>query len=262
MGERWRDAVERVVRTELCIKSGITDALTSSAQVDSECLTILNETTSSPSYPGMISVYRTHMVCWEVREDQGHVLAQNGLHFPRGDEQDQDALSKGMPFNCHFMTQRSKRGAIKRMYWRWVPFFEAQKLQRFINMGEATADERWAKYAFQKEGVVQFPPTETALAILLRRCGIDVTKFGTGKFRTLHAFWLDLTDKDSLLQMSGGRPLRLSDATVVRVRHQPDQDNMQVLVKEAKVATSEGDEKTKVSRKLLTRRMLQGESWE
>ena len=31
-----------------------------------------------------------------------------------------------------------------------MPFFEAQKLQRFVNLGEATADERWAKYAFQR----------------------------------------------------------------------------------------------------------------
>ena len=43
---------------------------------------------------------------------------------------------------------------------------------------------------------MQFPPTETALMILLRRCGVDVDQFGTDRYRTLKEFWLDLTAKE------------------------------------------------------------------
>ena len=68
---------------------------------------------------------------------------------------------------------------------------------------------------------MQFPPTQTALRILLSRCGIDVDKFGTGQYRTLEDFWLDLTAKESLLQMSKGHPLRLANSTVVRVCWKP-----------------------------------------
>eukprot|EP00435_Cladocopium_sp_Y103_P038416 s760_g10.t1 len=155
-----------------------------------------------------------HTHGWEVEPHRGDALRENGLIFP--DPESSPASSSpgsALPFNSHFTT-KSRNGSGKKIFWRWVPFFEAQKLQRFVNLGEATADERWAKYAFQKEGVVQFPPTETALMILLRRCGIDVEKFGTERYRSLRDFWLDLTAKESLLHMSGGKPLRLADSTV------------------------------------------------
>lgn len=238
------------------IRVGIIDALTPSAKREQDCLTVLTETTMSPSYPGMASIYRTHMVCWEVQPERGDVLSQNGLTFPMdesGGERPSSSNHPGLPFQCHFCTFRNGTG--KKIFWRWVPYAAAQKLQRFVNLGEATADERWAKYAFQKEGVVQFPPTETALLILLRRCGIDVEKFGTGRYRTMKEFWLDLTAKESLLQMSGGKPLRLADSTVVRLKwRQPGDSRFQVLVKEIKNSGGR--------RKLLTRRMLNGETWE
>lgn len=195
------------------------------------------------------------MVSWEVEPHRGDALRENGLIFP--DPESSPASSSpgsALPFNSHFTT-KSRNGSGKKIFWRWVPFFEAQKLQRFVNLGEATADERWAKYAFQKEGVVQFPPTETALMILLRRCGIDVEKYGTERYRPLRDFWLDLTAKESLLYMSGGKPLRLADSTVVRLKWRPPGERgYQVLVKEIK--NSNGKQK------LLTRRMLQGETWE
>lgn len=253
--EHWRSAVMRILSNELCIRTHLTEALTPAAKRDEDCLTVLTETTMSPSYPGMPSVYRTHMVSWEVEPHRGDALRENGLIFP--DPESSPASSSpgsALPFNSHFTT-KSRNGSGKKIFWRWVPFFEAQKLQRFVNLGEATADERWAKYAFQKEGVVQFPPTETALMILLRRCGIDVEKYGTERYRPLRDFWLDLTAKESLLYMSGGKPLRLADSTVVRLKWRPPGERgYQVLVKEIK--NSNGKQK------LLTRRMLQGETWE
>jgi len=250
--EHWRSAVMRIFQSELCIRHSIIEALTPAASREKDCLTVLTETTMSPSYPGMPSVYRTHMVCWEVDPEQLSVLESNGLTFPEGETLSASS-SSGLPFGCHFVTHRNGTG--KKIFWRWVPFFEAQKLQRFVNLGEATADERWARYAFQKEGVVQFPPTETALMILLRRCGIDVAKFGTERYKSLREFWLDLTGKESLLQMSKGKPLRLADSTVVRLRWRPPGERaFQVLVKE--ILNGNG------RRKLLTRRMLHGETWE
>jgi len=252
--EHWRSAVMRILSNELCIRTGLVEALTPAYKDDKACLTVLTETTMSPSYPGMPSVYRTHLVSWEVEAHRADALRENGLMFP--DPESSPASSSpgsALPFNCHFVTSRNGTG--KKIFWRWVPFFEAQKLQRFVNLGEATADERWAKYAFQKEGVVQFPPTETALMILLRRCGIDVDKFGTERYRPLKDFWLDLTAKESLLHMSGGKPLRLADSTVVRLKWRPQGERgYQVLVKEIKNGNGK--------RKMLTRRMLHGETWE
>eukprot|EP00930_Biecheleria_cincta_P052267 TRINITY_DN3751_c0_g2_i1.p1 TRINITY_DN3751_c0_g2~~TRINITY_DN3751_c0_g2_i1.p1 ORF type:complete len:1658 (-),score=286.43 TRINITY_DN3751_c0_g2_i1:137-5110(-) len=263
--ETWRSAAKRVLRRELGVQGELLSALKPSALNDEECLTILTETTSSPSYPGMDSVYRTHMVYWEVEESRRDALDDNGFLYPYHEEGTRSSglvsTSSGssgksvesLPFNCHFTTMRTiSVKTPKKLFWRWVPCAEAQGLQRFINMGEATADERWAKYAFQKEGVVQFPPTQAALRILLSRCGIDVDKFGTGQYRSLEDFWLDLTAKESLLQMSKGQPLRLANSTVVRVvwkltgKREP-----LILVKD------------KNSRKkLLTRRMLLEETWE
>eukprot|EP00930_Biecheleria_cincta_P052266 TRINITY_DN3751_c0_g1_i2.p1 TRINITY_DN3751_c0_g1~~TRINITY_DN3751_c0_g1_i2.p1 ORF type:complete len:1026 (-),score=156.55 TRINITY_DN3751_c0_g1_i2:137-3214(-) len=263
--ETWRSAAKRVLRRELGVQRELLSALKPSALNDKECLKILTETTPSPSYPGMDSVYRTHMVCWEVEESRRDALDDNGFLYPYHDEGmisteyistssgDSSKSVERLPFNCHFTTMRTMGVKTpKKLFWRWVPCAEAQALQRFVNMGEATADERWAKYAFRKEGVVQFPPTQAALRILLSRCGIDVDKFGTGQYRTLEDFWLDLTAKESLLQMSKGQPLRLANSTVVRVCWKPagKQESL-VLVKD------------KNSRKkLLTRRMLFEETWE
>lgn len=265
--ESWRSAARRVLRRELGVEGGLLEAMKPSALNDEECLTILTETTPSPSYPGMDSVYRTHMVYWEVEESRHDALDANGLLYPYHDGEEgirstglvsTSSCSSGksferLPFNCHFTTMRTMGVKTpKKLFWRWVPCVEAQGLQRFTNMPEATADERWAKYAFQKEGVVQFPPTQTALRILLSRCGIDVDKFGTERYRSLEDFWLDLTAKESLLQMSKGQPLRLANSTVVRVCWKPTgKHESLVLVKD------------KQSRKkLLTRRMLLEETWE
>merc|ERR1712113_1258035 len=106
-------------------------------------------------------------------------------------------------FGCDFVTDKeTKRGRTKRIFWKWTSELEAQQVQTsFLNMKEATADERWAKYAFQEDGVVAYPPSETALAILFRRCGIDVHLFGQGKYKALRDFYLELTNQDCFLQM-------------------------------------------------------------
>eukprot|EP00931_Biecheleriopsis_adriatica_P049678 TRINITY_DN28740_c0_g1_i1.p1 TRINITY_DN28740_c0_g1~~TRINITY_DN28740_c0_g1_i1.p1 ORF type:complete len:1780 (+),score=334.12 TRINITY_DN28740_c0_g1_i1:386-5341(+) len=276
--ESWRKSVSRILKNELCVEDedAFLETLTETAKRD-DCLTILTEYANSPSYPGMPSKYRTHMVCWDVRDEKTAALTESGLFFPPDLMRVEAGTTSStfsqtlsqysstsserqekIPFRWHFITlkRRGNKGPLrkaKKLYWRWVPTFEAMKLQRFVNMGEATADERWAKYAFQKEGVVQFPPTETALCILLRRCGIDLHKFGKDGYMSLKDFWLDLTSKESLLQMSGGQPLRLADSTVVRLKWKPyGESAYHVLVRET----------DKKKRKLLTRRKLNGETWE
>lgn len=140
------------------------------------------------------------MVCWEIREECGGCgpLLEVGL---------------GGSFSA-----AGSGGAAGRS-WRWVPRAEAVGLhRRFLNMGDGTPDERWARYAFQKDGIVQFPPTEAALEALLRRCGLDADRFGTGGYGSLGAFWGELTTQESYLEMRGGRPLRVMDVVVVRLR--------------------------------------------
>eukprot|EP00913_Durusdinium_trenchii_P019542 g18370.t1 len=100
---------------------------------------VLTETTMSPSYPGMPSVYRTHMVSWEIEPRRLDALRESGLVFPESDSSPTSspgsAGTPALPFNSHFAT--NKNGTKKQFFWRWVPFFEAQKLQRFVNLGEA-----------------------------------------------------------------------------------------------------------------------------
>jgi len=147
-------------------------------------------------------------------------------------------------------------------------------MQKFLNMGEATVDERWARYAYQTNGMVRYPPSAEALAILLRRCGIDISKFGTGTYKPLRDFWLELTNEESFLQMSNCKPVRVAEATFVRLQWRQSSENgtdatgekekkekpkTYVLVQ---VREERPDGKVTERKKLLSTRKGKEETWE
>jgi len=207
--EPWVKAVMRTVVDELNLPE---EKFILSLRQDTENHRVVEETMVSPSYPGMFTFYRTHLVEWEIREDQMSTYIDHGLPI----DTEKRVLN---PHNSDFVTTKLGGKVPKRLFWNWVPEAEARRMQRFANMGEATADERWAKYAFQKEGIVQFPHTEAALELLFQRCGLDTTKFGQGAYKSMTDLWIELMNQDTYLQMVSGRPQRVVEMTYVKIRH-------------------------------------------
>jgi len=202
--ESWKQVLFKKIEEEFRMQpKHFMSMLKQSAWKDDVCHRLVEEDMASPSYPGLVSTYRAHMVVWEIREDR--------TDFPGLPA---DRTPRRRPNRCDFTTEvRDARK--KTRCWRWVPEHDAQKAQRFLNMGVKTADEKWARYAFQKEGVVQYPPSLAALGMLLSRCGVDLKQFGKGG---LEQFWLELLNQQGYLQMSMGHPLRITEALFVRLR--------------------------------------------
>jgi hypothetical protein len=220
---------------------------------------IIQETMCSPSYPGLMSYYRTHMVQWEISEECDlEFFKLYGLPF-------KIEARKKNPFNCDFQTKllsekRNKKqsGRQGKLYWAWVPEVEARKLQLWVNLGEADADERWARHSFQREGAVQFPPSEKSLTILLQRCGIDVSRFGSGT-RSLTALWRELTNQEGVLLMHGGQPILAVETVLVLVRWKRKCDsNYDILVQ---MREEHPDGRVNDDQKLLGARKSKEISW-
>eukprot|EP00416_Gambierdiscus_australes_P002921 CAMPEP_0171133264 /NCGR_PEP_ID=MMETSP0766_2-20121228/125962_1 /TAXON_ID=439317 /ORGANISM="Gambierdiscus australes, Strain CAWD 149" /LENGTH=631 /DNA_ID=CAMNT_0011596635 /DNA_START=87 /DNA_END=1982 /DNA_ORIENTATION=- len=225
-GELWRTALARAVDSDLLLtRALLLDSLEPSHRVDAECHMAVRETAVSPSFPGLVCSYNSHLVRWTLKEEQREeVLKFFGLPV---DPDNRDPALLGSDFTTTKFTGDCRK---RTLYWRWLPFSEAQRIQRFVNIGEATADERWAKYAFQKEGAVQFPPTEGALAILLRRCGVETEAFGHGDRCTLHDLWLELANQESHLLMRRGNLQRVVEVTVLKLRWHEAHTESKVLV--------------------------------
>eukprot|EP00747_Dinoflagellata_sp_TGD_P104839 gnl/TRDRNA2_/TRDRNA2_169359_c0_seq1.p1 gnl/TRDRNA2_/TRDRNA2_169359_c0~~gnl/TRDRNA2_/TRDRNA2_169359_c0_seq1.p1 ORF type:complete len:704 (-),score=119.51 gnl/TRDRNA2_/TRDRNA2_169359_c0_seq1:103-2148(-) len=256
-GETWQQAIMRTVATELDLpEEPFLRSLKPSAYSEAECHALLEESMLSPTYPGIFSHYTTHLVEWEICEDCLN-LYSDGFGLPV------NPLKRvGNPYGSDFSTKAAN--GRRTLFWRWVPETEAVRLQAVMHMCEATIDERWAKHAFRKDGIVQFPPSQSALVILLLRCGIDVRSFGSGGHRTLHALWTELSSQESYLQMNAGRPLLVVEATFVRIRWRPHQQHgeeappWQILVQ----LRQEFNGMVTENHKLVSTRKLKEESWD
>jgi hypothetical protein len=255
--ECWEQGLHNVLDEKLGIKQDVLRAHLEAFSADFANAdlwhSVIEETKVSPSYPGLLCHYRTHMVTWEISEDSDlKVFSQYGL--PINLEK-----RKKNPHNCDFETFLSPRyvnGRSKTLYWTWMPEVEARKLQDWVNIGDATRDEMWARQAFQKEGAVQFPPTETALVYLLQRCGIDVQSFGSGPC-SLNSLWRELTNQEGILYMHAGQPTLAMEAIQVRVRRKRNTSS-DIL---AQVREENPDGSVNENCKLLQGRKLKEDSW-
>mmetsp|Transcript_85174 Transcript_85174/g.258523 ORF Transcript_85174/g.258523 Transcript_85174/m.258523 type:complete len:533 (-) Transcript_85174:64-1662(-) len=186
---------------------------------------------------------------------------------------------RGRPHGCDFSTRHAVGGGRgwRMRFWRWVPEGDARELQRYLNMSVRTVDDRWAKYAFQSEGVVQFPPTAKALSILFSRCGVDLNSFGQGKTRTLQDLWLELLNQESSLLMTAGQPHRIVETLYLRLRgraraRRSSSSNVsstepwQILVKTVLNGEANDAQETSVQsrmgRTLLSTKKYRNETWE
>jgi len=253
--ESWSEAAGRAFSEAFAQPKGKLLQLLGLAQFPADCRTVVEERSTSTSYPGLPCHVKAHVLQLDVSE-AGPQLRALGL-LP--------AVSRKGPLGCDFSTLQITSRGRKVRCWRWVPDGEAQRLQRFLNMGDATAEERWARYAFQREGVVQFPPSVCALQLLLNRCGVDAKAFGIGSFKTLAEFWLELLNQVCFLQMQGGRLLRVVEATFVKLRWRPlpsispNRQPWQLLVQMREELPGG---KVKLVKKLLGTRKLRDETWE
>lgn len=292
--EQWREVLERILQAEFSIcSSRLFDYLKQDPNNEDNHHTILEETVDSPSYPGMYSFYRCHMVHWDIKDEAADFFNSMGLPFDTARRQKEDeqepllgdfsSLGNVSDFSTYAGT--CSGGRRRRRFWRWVPEQVAREFQRFLNMEERTADDRWAKYAYESEGVVQFPTTMEALAILFQRCGIDVSKYdGKGKRKTLKDLWLELLNQESYLMMNSGLPHRIVESLFVKVRWRyrskssklkdgtssGSQDIWYVLAKRTKmhlcesmITTEELDEEnSSTTYTLLNTRKYREENWE
>eukprot|EP00418_Pyrodinium_bahamense_P092458 CAMPEP_0179027430 /NCGR_PEP_ID=MMETSP0796-20121207/9033_1 /TAXON_ID=73915 /ORGANISM="Pyrodinium bahamense, Strain pbaha01" /LENGTH=1231 /DNA_ID=CAMNT_0020723555 /DNA_START=49 /DNA_END=3746 /DNA_ORIENTATION=- len=270
--DEWRPVLNKIINNEFHLP--IADFLKNvrpEAVDDNKCHTILEETMSSPSYPGLFSCYRTHMVQWDIKDDCTEFFEKVGLPV-------NVAARAERPNRCDFQSFGGASRRKRQRFWRWVPERTALQHQRFLNMEVKTADGRWAKYAFESEGVVQFPPTVEALTTLLSRCGLDLTPFGQGVHKQVEDFWLELMNQESYLMMSGGVPHRIVETLFVRIRWRDtrmksNSKPWQVLVKSVKrcesqdrrISTSEEVNprtQDEVALSLLNIKKYRDESWE
>lgn len=210
--EHWEEVLDRVMASEFHVStSGFHSSLKEGSEAGTH--TILEETLDSFSYPGMSSYYRAHMVVCEIKDEGAGSLSELGLPFDTVARDEQYQRQEKVRFDFS-TSRRSKR---KRFY-SWVPERMSRELQGFLNMDMQTGDDRWAKYAFESQGVVQYPPTEEALTTLLKRCGIDVSAYGRNNHRSVGYFWLELLNQESYLMMNAGRPHRIVESLFVKVR--------------------------------------------
>mmetsp|Transcript_54201 Transcript_54201/g.129125 ORF Transcript_54201/g.129125 Transcript_54201/m.129125 type:complete len:1614 (-) Transcript_54201:355-5196(-) len=233
-GESWNEAVHRVVSSKLNLNpADFWSSLTDRHPWENE-YTLIEEDALSPSYPGIMTFYRTHLVRYTIGDQ--HLEMYRGCGLPVGEQVENRRVSRRVAAltssNNGFTTTQEVLNGTRTLHWRWTPVHEAQQMQRFTNMPSSTPAERWAKYAFRHEGVVQSPPSIEALASLLIRCGVDLSKFGdsiceefASNTKSLQSLFRELTVEQRYLRMSGGRPFRVAEPMFIRVRWRPPSGN-------------------------------------
>jgi len=113
--ESWHQALIRTVENELKLsKDKFKASLTSSSTREQECRHIIEEEMSSPSYPGVHSYYKTHMVNWEVRDDKVDSFRKCGLPL-QIEKRDPNLMMSD------FITKVRTGIGQKTLFWRWVP---------------------------------------------------------------------------------------------------------------------------------------------
>jgi len=231
-GESWNEAVHRVVQSKLNLNPADFWASLTERHPWENQYTLIEEDSVSPSYPGIMTFYRTHLVKYTIGDE--FLDLYRGCGLPVVDpvkrlSRRRSCLATSSQSTSQFVTTQHVGSGCRTMYWRWVSVFEAQHIPRFINMPSHTPAERWARYAFTHEGVVQSPPSIEALASLLLRCGVDLSKFGSDdddhaevqfsrQTRSLQSLFTELTVEQRYLRMSGGRPFRVAEPMYIRVR--------------------------------------------
>lgn len=229
---------------------------------------------ASSRYPGIMSVHATHLVTWDVsRESEG---LWRTLGLPVSEKSRAHNVN-----NADIIAARETSAGFRVHCWRWVSEADLHaELGRFDMSGvhddpALIKQDQWVRYALEKEGELQRPPNEDALLDLFRKCGIAAHSDPTGK--VIRSLWHDLTSQECFLQMSAGRPVRVVEAMLVRVRWrsskahawqllvQTDSESLEKL-RPSKVNPFYIDDpqspKVKSGKQLLRTRKYKDEKWE
>ncbi|CAK0874341.1 unnamed protein product [Prorocentrum cordatum] len=155
------------------------------------------EQIDSPSYPGLMSMYRTHHVQVDIQEA--------GLqHF----------AGLGLPDGTDFATTETTAVGTTTHFWKWYDIAEALAchvvkfppplmsssvlLAPPADGAAAAACQGGAAVALTAEAL----PDEEALAERLARAGIDVEKYGVGKAKSVAQLLKELRGGESVLEWS------------------------------------------------------------
>jgi len=254
--ENWSEALKRLLSDELGIPYvQLAGCLEDQSLDETVCHQAIEDTAASTTYP-IVTHYRTHKIQWQLRDHLPGPLARS-LALPVDLQ-----IRERNPEGCDFTSAKDMDGVLRLNCWRWVHQDEAKKLRHVKGSNEISPEERWARYALHKEGVVQFPPTEGALAKLFNKCGIDICRFED----TLHSLWLELTSQGSTLRMKSGCPTRLMESIVLRVRRRSKHGSNDAETLPFKILVQLGEEcpdgETIEERKLLSTRKYKDETWE
>eukprot|EP00927_Polykrikos_kofoidii_P012895 TRINITY_DN15606_c1_g2_i1.p1 TRINITY_DN15606_c1_g2~~TRINITY_DN15606_c1_g2_i1.p1 ORF type:complete len:1559 (-),score=248.16 TRINITY_DN15606_c1_g2_i1:101-4777(-) len=267
-GEDWRSAAARALGKHFDLS--LLEACDLLGALPKSCRDISEEATkTTPSYPGLASFHRTHLVSVSVSDAGVAVLRARGM-LPAPNSN----FVSGFKFTTFALVGNGDSG--RKLYWRWTAEADVLLSLRFLCMGTATIEEKWARCAFQREGVLDCPPSAGALAKLLQRCGINIAAFGTQGFKTLGQFWVELLNKDSRLEMNCGELRRVVEVTFVKLRYrscgrrltttpntsQSGIDSQSETLVLVQVCEELPSKKIKNTRKLVSTRKFMDETWE
>jgi len=250
--EQWERVATRLAVKELDLPEEL--FLDSLVSRDDTTRRVVEETVVSSCFPGIYNFCRTHIVRWEISDQSIEFYKGCGLFVELEKEEG----------NHPQQFAQCRHGRLS--HRRWVPEKEVGNYKAHnYNFGQTHVDDAWVKYAIHKDGIVQFPPTEVSLTVLLRRTGIDISKFGIGHCKTLHDLWVELLNQASYLQMDRGKPTRVLEGTFVRIRMQMSKQQSDspspwhVLVKR-EVSTE--DKQSKTTMGLMRTGKKKEETWE
>lgn len=156
---------------------------------------LFEEVQDSPSYPGMNTVYRKHIVEGIVCTKDQKVLERIGV-------------PKGETWTCEGDRKDTK-------YWEW--WTQKQCTEKNVKLNAAVAKATFS-------GLVQAPIgfSEENVKDYLVKYNINLDAFGQGSAKTLGQIAQEMSQGEScLMENSSGKVVRVTDVCVLRLSEQP-----------------------------------------
>lgn len=165
------------------------------------------ESFESPSYPGLLSMYKTHYVQFNILEGGLKLFSNHGL-----------------PDCSVFETEEVTRRGTKTNKWTWLEVLDARriKVRKFSPM---------LQISHAQAGDFSTLKTEQGLKLLLEGAGVNTSLLGIGKAKSLAALLAELQQGSSKLEWdSSGRLQRSVEPAFIQLWY-----NGRVLVEKMQV---------------------------
>jgi len=258
--EPWDKAMKRFMRHELTVHEEAFMKCLRPWEGRHGCYSVLEDTASTNSYPGLKTCYRTHIVQWEIKESSRAFFDNRGLSHGDPDLNLLETTGPGgKVLSFHFMTVKDASPCCKAIFWRWTPINQVHQNYHWLftqhvhpeRLPIATDAQVWAFRAAQQEGIVGrpplgAPPSEAALVMLLERCGYDAPAIDPEEYfdheglAPTTALFNDISSQICHLLLKEKTLLHVTEVLVLRLRLRgkvlvkipppPDQDTFSTLM--------------------------------